>query len=105
MKPEQRTKKPRRAGEQSLWQAIRAALARHYSAPLVVVFRQFRAGVIYFGVGLGTVLMANNHLTPSPGQELLILAGLVVTAIGFIIALLAETRLVISRIIQFLKKR
>lgn len=104
MKPKQRTKQPWRAGEQSLWQAIKAALVRHYSAPQAVAFRQFRAGIIYFGVGLGTVLMANNNLTPSLGQELLILGGLVLTAIGFIIAVHAEIRLVISRLIQFLKK-
>lgn len=76
-------------------------LLGYYSAPLNVAFRQFRAGVIYFAVGLGTILMANEYMIPSLSQELVTLGGLLLGGLGFIMALTAEMRLLIGRLVRF----
>lgn len=98
--------KPNRQLSQRLsWQNIRALLINHYSAPLQTVFRQFRSGVIFFAVGLMTIYLANTAMEPSATQELVILGALVMVAGGFIVAMLAQVRLVISRLLQFWQKK
>ena len=77
------------------------ALRQHYTAPLHIIFKQFRDGAIYFTVGLMTVFMANAYMPPSVLQELIVLAGLVGGGIGFIMAMMAQVRIVIARIIKF----
>lgn len=89
----------------NLFKITKIALIRYYSVPLTVSFRQFRNGAIYFGVGLMTVIMANNYMQPSVSQEWLVLGGLLLTLTGFVIALMAEIRLIISRFVQFARKR
>ena len=86
-------------------QQARVALLQYYSVPLAVAFRQFRNGAIYFGVGLMSVIMANQYMPPSVKQEAVVLAGLCLTGIGFVMALMAEVRMVISRLVQFARKR
>lgn len=78
------------------------ALINHYGAPLEVIFKQFRLGVITFGVGLAFIFIANTNFAPSLKQELGVLASLTVLGIGFVIAMLAQVRLLISRILQFI---
>lgn len=86
-------------------QQLKNALITHYSVPLSVPFRQFRNGTIYFGVGLAMVLMANTYMSPSILQEGVVLAGLVLGGCGFILAMMAQVRLLISRIIQFYQRK
>lgn len=88
-----------------LWQQLKQVLLAHYSAPLAVAFRQFRNGAIYFAVGLGTVLMANAYIAPSLQQEWLVLGGLLLCGCGFIIAMMAQMRMLISRLVQFFRSR
>ncbi len=101
------TNKPSNAGKSnpSVFRQCRIALKRHYTAPLILIFKQFRAGLIYFAVGMMSVLMANTYLTPSVQQELVILMGLGLGVIGFFMAILAEVRLLIARLIQFVSRK
>ena len=64
-------------------------------------FRKFRAGVIYFGVGGILIYLANAALEPSIRQELVMLGGIILGSIGFIIAIIAQARMVISRVYYF----
>lgn len=79
-------------------------LYQHYTAPLTRILKQFRAGAILFAVGLATVLLANASLAPSVKQEVIVLAGLVVGGCGFVLAMMAQVRMIIARVIAFLKK-
>jgi hypothetical protein len=90
--------------KREFWQALLQLLYRHYTAPLATMFKQFRAGAIYFTVGLMTVLMANAYMAPSVAQELVVLLGLIMGGIGFIVAMSAQVRMIVARIIHFLKK-
>ena len=83
---------------------IKQALKVHYSAPLTVSFKQFRHGVIFFGVGLMMILMANAYMAPSIKQESIVMTGLCVLAYGFIVAMLAQMRMLISRLLQSRRK-
>ena len=87
------------------WSHIKTALLIHYSAPQQLIFRQFRNGAIYFAVGLGTVLMANAYLPPSVKQEWIVLFGLIMGGCGFVMAMLAQMRLLISRVVQFYRRK
>lgn len=82
---------------------LKEGLTEHYSAPLYVTFRQFRAGVIYFAVGLGAILMAHVYIEPSLAQELITLGGLILGGLGYLIAMAAEMRLLIGRIVMFFR--
>lgn len=84
---------------------FKQALLSHYSAPLSTSFRQFRSGAIYFAVGLGMILMANASMAPSAKQEWVVLAGLLLGGCGFIIAMMAQMRMLISRLVQFFLHR
>lgn len=85
--------------------ALKEGLLAHYSAPLALSLRQFRNGAIYFAVGLGTVLMANAYMAPSVQQEWVVLGGLVLGGCGFILAMMAQMRLMISRLVQFFRHK
>jgi len=91
--------------KQFKWKNIKHLLTEHYSAPLNKSFRQFRAGAIFFAVGLIIIYLATTVLTPSAKQELIVLAGLLIASAGFITAMLAHIRMVISRIIRFFSKQ
>lgn len=86
------------------WQIVKQALLIHYTAPLHKIFKQFRDGAIFFAVGMIIIYLAGTVLESSLNQELIILAGLIIAGAGFIVAMLAQIRMVISRIILFLKK-
>ncbi|MEJ2442768.1 MAG: hypothetical protein P8Y42_04810 [Exilibacterium sp.] len=77
------------------------ALLNHYTAPLEKPFRQFRNGAMFFFTGLVIVYCANQLLQPSLRQELAVLSGLLMLGAGFLLAMLAQVRLVISRILGF----
>lgn len=71
---------------------------------MATTFRRFRNGLIYFTVGLMIIYMGQQTLTPSLKQEWITLAGLVLATVGFLMAMLAHIRMVISRIVRFFRK-
>ncbi len=83
---------------------ILKGLKTYYSVPLNTSFHKFRNGLIYFSVGMVMIYMAHENMLPSTSQEIVVLAGIILTAIGFFIAMMAQIRMIISRIIQFFDK-
>ncbi len=83
---------------------FKTSFKRFASTPLEQTFKRFRAGIIYFGVGGIMIYLANIALDPSILQELVMLAGLMIGAIGFFIAIAAQFKMIISRIYQFFFK-
>lgn len=83
------------------WRGCVRSIKAYYFVPLEMSFRQFRAGLIYFSVGFGTVLMANAYMEASLAQELVVLGGLLVGAIGFVLALIGQSRLLVGRLLRF----
>lgn len=88
--------------EQGFWRRVRTMLYKHYTASQRKIFKQFRLGVGLFFVGLVGVYANYNLLTESLGQELFLLTCLVVIVTGFIIAILAQIRLLVGRILHFI---
>lgn len=86
------------------WTMWKAALYKHYTAPQLVQFKSLRNGFILFAFGLAAVLIANNQLESSLQQELIVLFGLIIGGLGFVLAMMAYVRIVISRIVSFLNK-
>lgn len=86
------------------WRHLGAGLRRHYLADPKQVFKQFKLGAMCFAVGLTTVLYLASQVPPSALQELGVLLALLLALAGFSIALLAEVRLLIGRILVFLRK-
>ncbi len=80
---------------------IKHFLKDYYTAPMESTFQKFRAGVIYFAVGLIIIYLANNTLPDSLKRDIVALFGLIMVAIGFFMAMMAQTRMVLSRIIRF----
>lgn len=83
---------------------IKEALLIHYSAPLETSFKQFKHGAVFFGIGLIIVLMSNQVFAPSIKQESAVMVGLLILAYGFLMAMLAQIRMLISRILQYVRK-
>ncbi len=79
-------------------------LKEHYSAPLSVSFKQFRLGAGLFFLGGILIYIANQQLPPSAEQEALVLAGIFIGGAGFIWAMLAQMRMLISRIVRFFQE-
>lgn len=76
-------------------------LRNHYTAPLSVSFRQFKLGAMLFFLGGVIIYITNTQMPSSATQEAALLAGLCIGAAGFIIAMLAQVRMLISRIVRF----
>lgn len=83
------------------WHRLRKAIRAYYFVPFEVSFRQFRAGLIFFAVGFGAVLMANAYMEPSLQQELIVLGGIILGGYGFILALLGQSRFLVGRLLRF----
>lgn len=77
----------------------RQRLAAHYRTSGRKAFSQFRLGASFFFCGLVLVYLSK-QMTESISQELLLGIGLVIVALGFLIAMLAHVRLLIIRIIR-----
>lgn len=77
------------------------ALLEHYLVDPFIVFKQFRLGAMAFGIGLGLIITAHLYLFPSVQQELLTFVGLLAGGAGFFIAMMAQIRLLIGRIVRF----
>lgn len=84
---------------------IRQLLKHHYSAPLKQVFQQFRLGLALFFVGLVVIYAAYQTLAPSLQQEIITLAGTALVALGFLMAILAQIRMLIIRIVSFINDK
>ncbi|MBB3167830.1 hypothetical protein [Simiduia aestuariiviva] len=78
-------------------------LKRHYQAPLSQAFAQFKLGAMVFFVGMVLVYMAQQLIDPSLRQEAFTLAGLLLAGLGFIMAMGAHLRMLISRLWHFFR--
>ena len=76
-------------------------LREHYSAPLSHIFKQFKLGAMTFFLGMVIVYSSLKSMPDSWQQELVLLTGLIAVGVGFLIAMLAQTRMLIARLIQF----
>lgn len=83
---------------------LRKTIRAYYSVPIEVAFRQFRAGLIFFATGFGSILMANAYMEPSVQQELIVLGGMVLGGYGFVLALLGQSRFLVGRLMRFWQK-
>lgn len=81
------------------------ALTIYYSVPLEKSFKQFRIGATFFCVGLIILYLANQTIPSSLKQEIIMAIALLIAAIGFLIAIMAHIRMIISRIFSFLKTK
>jgi hypothetical protein len=81
------------------------AFKAHYTAPLEVSFRQFRLGLSLFFCGLVILYGASQLMEPSVQQELVVLVALVVGGLGFILAMMAQVRMIISRLWHFFSNK
>ncbi len=79
-------------------------LKNHYTAPLSLSFKQFRVGATLFFVGGILIYIANSQIEPSAKQEAVVLIGMMIGGIGFLWAMLAQMRMLISRIVQFFQE-
>ena len=78
-----------------------AFLKQHYTAPMELSFKQFKLGAMVFFFGMVVVYIAVNLIPPSLQQELVLLLGLLIGGLGFIIAMMAQVRMLISRLLGF----
>lgn len=83
--------------------SLKQALLVHYTAPPVTLIPRFRNGALCFTAGLGMIMAANSNMEPSIQQELVVLCGLLLGAVGFYLALTAEIRFIIGRLIHLLR--
>lgn len=80
---------------------VKAALKEHYSAPLEKTFSQFRLGSAFFFCGGVCIWIALASIEPSVKQEAVLLLGVVLAGGGFLLAMLAQMRHIISRFVRF----
>jgi hypothetical protein len=85
--------------------SLRKTIRAYYSVPIEVAFRQFRAGLIFFATGFGSILMANAYMEPSVQQESIVLGGMVLGGYGFVLALLGQSRVFVGRLMRFLSDK
>ncbi len=86
--------------------ALKKTLLEHYTAPLTTSFHKFRNGLIYFTVGFIIIFTAHANVEPDTLQlEIITLFGVAMIAIGFFIAMMAQVRMIISRIMMFIQKK
>jgi len=81
---------------------LKTLLHAHYAVPIRTVFMQFRLGASLFFCGAVGIYADYQLLQPSLLQEIFLLVSLLVIAAGFIIAMLAQVRMLISRILHFM---
>jgi len=80
---------------------IKNALKIHYSAPLQRTFGQFRLGAACFFTGGVIIWISQRTFEASVLQELVLLVGMMLAAIGFFIAMMAQIRHIIIRFVDF----
>jgi hypothetical protein len=82
----------------------RKQLYNHYTTPPEQIFPQFKLGASLFLVGLVIIYGGYQFLEPSLSQEIITLIGLLVIGIGFLMAMMAQVRMLIGRILRFFKE-
>ncbi|GLS25257.1 hypothetical protein [Marinibactrum halimedae] len=75
-------------------------LKDHYLATSSVIFKQFKWGAVLFFLGL-VLVYAAFKMEPSLSQEWVLLLGLILVGVGFLMAMMAQVRMLISRILRF----
>ena len=88
-----------------MWSRWKQALIQHYTQPMQNSFQQFRMGTGLFFLGLVLVYIATQLWPASWAQELLAAIGLLCAAAGFISAMLAQMRMLISRFVRFFRDK
>jgi len=78
-----------------------SALKTHYTAPMQQSFQQFKLGAMLFFTGLVGLYIAQTAMSDSLQQELLALGAIAMAGLGFLIAMLAQIRMLISRLLNF----
>ncbi|MGI1678549.1 MAG: hypothetical protein K6L75_07460 [Cellvibrionaceae bacterium] len=68
-------------------------------------FRRFRLGLSIFFTGMIFLYASNQLLEPSLKQEIVSLICIIILSAGFILAIVSETRFVLTRIIQFFNSK
>lgn len=81
--------------------AFLSSLKTYFSAPLAKTFQQFKLGAMTFFLGMVIVYMAVNAIEPSLRQEVFVLIGLLIGGLGFLIAMFAQVRMLMSRLLNF----
>lgn len=81
--------------------SFRKALYQHYITPPEQVFPRFKLGASLFLCGLVVIYAGSQLFTPSLTQEIIVLVGLIIIGIGFLMALMAQVRMFIGRILRF----
>ncbi len=82
-------------------QALLSALYQHYITPPEQVFPRFKLGAMIFFLGLVIIYSGSQLLEPSLLQEIMTLIGLTTIGLGFLIAMMAQVRMLIGRILRF----
>lgn len=82
---------------------LKDRLYQHYSAPLAQSFAQFKLGAMVFFFGLVLVYMTQQLIEASLRQEVLSALGLAIAGLGFVMAMSAHVRMLISRLLHFFK--
>lgn len=75
-------------------------LKSHYTAPMQQCFRQFKLGAMLFFTGLVGLYIAQTSMEDSLQQELVALGGVIMAGLGFLLAMLAQIRMLISRLLS-----
>lgn len=78
-----------------------STLKAHYTAPMQQSFKQFKLGAMMFFTGLVGLYIAQTAMPDSLQQELLALSGVGIAGLGFLLAMLAQIRMLISRLLNF----
>ncbi len=81
-------------------QSLRSALYAHYMTPPEQIFPRFKLGAMIFLLGLVVIYCGTQLLPPSIIQEINTLVGLLLIAIGFLMSLMAQVRMLIGRILR-----
>lgn len=81
--------------------SLRTALFEHYITPPEKVFPRFKLGAMIFLLGLIVIYCGTQLLEPSLLQEVNTLVGLLLVGGGFLMALMAQVRMVIGRVLRF----
>ncbi len=81
--------------------SFRSALLQHYLTPPEEIFPRFKLGAVIFFWGLIVIYAGSQLLSPSLEQEIVTLCGVVLIGVGFLLALMAQVRMLIGRILRF----
>lgn len=80
---------------------LKKALLKHYTqSPTYEIFQRFKLGAMLFFLGLVIIYGGYQLLEESLAQEIVVLLGVLLIGSGFLIAMLAQIRLLIGRLIH-----